>query len=77
MYRNKGQYETRYYMNSARKVAILLAIGDREFTFGKLSMKAGCQLANTNYDFVRYNSPNAISKSTLLKTFAQRQRMPT
>jgi hypothetical protein len=27
--------------SSARKVAILLAIGDREFTFGELSMKAG------------------------------------
>jgi hypothetical protein len=52
---------------SARKVAILLGIGDRE-----LSMKAGCHLANKNNDFLRYNSPNAISKSTLLKTFAQR-----
>jgi hypothetical protein len=64
---------------SARKVSILLAIGDREFTFGELSMimKAGCHLENKNYDFLRYNSPNAISKSTLLKTFAQRQRMPT
>jgi hypothetical protein len=36
---------------SARKVAILLAIGDLEFTFGELSMKAGCHLANKNYDF--------------------------
>jgi hypothetical protein len=36
---------------SARKVAILLAIGDREFTFGELSMKAGCHLVNKNYDF--------------------------
>jgi hypothetical protein len=36
---------------SARKVAILLAIGDREFTFGELSMKAGCHLTNKNYDF--------------------------
>jgi hypothetical protein len=34
-------------------------------------------LANKNYDFWRYNSPNAISKSALLKTFAQRQRMRT
>jgi hypothetical protein len=37
--------------SSARKVAILLAIGDREFTFGELSMKAGCHLANKNYGF--------------------------
>jgi hypothetical protein len=36
---------------SARKVAVLLAIGDQEFTFGELSMKAGCYLANKNYDF--------------------------
>jgi hypothetical protein len=36
---------------SARKVAILLSIGDREFTFGEFSMKAGCHLANKNYDF--------------------------
>jgi hypothetical protein len=47
------------------------------FTFGELSMKAGCHLANKNYDFWRYNSPNAISKRTILKTFAKRQRMPT
>jgi hypothetical protein len=39
-------------------------------------MKAGCHLANKNYDFLMYKSSNAISKSTLLKTFAQRQRMP-
>jgi hypothetical protein len=36
---------------NARKVAILLAIGDREFTFGELSMNAGCHLANKNYDY--------------------------
>jgi hypothetical protein len=38
-------------VSSARKVAILLAIGDQEFTFGEFSMKAGCHLANKNYDF--------------------------
>jgi hypothetical protein len=32
-----------------RKVAILLAIGDRKFTFGELYMKAECHLANKNY----------------------------
>jgi hypothetical protein len=60
---------------SARKVAILLAIGDREFTFGELSIsiKAGCHLANKNYDFWTYNSPNAISKSTLWKPLLKHQ----
>jgi hypothetical protein len=41
------------YPPSARKVAILLAIGDWEFTFGELSMKAGCHLANKNYRFLK------------------------
>jgi hypothetical protein len=36
------------HLSSARKIAILLAIGDQEFTFGELSMKAGCHLANKN-----------------------------
>jgi hypothetical protein len=40
-----------FYTSSARKEAILLAIGDQEFTFGELSMKAGCHLAYKNYDF--------------------------
>jgi hypothetical protein len=40
-----------HIMISARKVPILLTIGDQEFTFGELSMKAGCHLGNKNYDF--------------------------